>query len=163
MGIWDEVNTMEEMTDIHDRITQLESRCQQLEDICLRVASLQNGFYHTVEMAERYFSKAIKVKETRHKETMINFISLTHLYRRIDLIQGFYNTLKEAKTQPVQEELFQRIETMLHSVIESFNATLDILCRLSRRHAIVYLLSEDIPVALMIDEGYIKKYYLSED
>lgn len=163
MGIWDEVNTIEEMTDVYERIHQLEDRCQQLEDICLRVASLQQGFYKTKEEADHYFPTLATQKETPHQETMVNFVLLAHLYRRIDLIQNFYHTLQDKKHQPIQEELFQHIRTMLHSVIASFNMTLDIVRRLARRNAVVYMLGEDIPVALMVDDNYLQKYYLEEE
>lgn len=162
MGIWDEVNETEELTQVYERIRSLHERCTQVEEVCLRVLAMQHTFKETMENeAEVIYRDQALFPEVREESSLINFVYLTNIYRRIDYVDHIYDRFRDeiqAQSNP-RQEVVQQIHDMMESLKESFNSCIEILVRLAKKRAAVYLLCDDVPVALLLDEAYLTKYF----
>lgn len=164
MGIWDEVNETEELTQVYSRIRSLNERCAQAEEVCLRVLAMQHTFKETMENeAVVIYQDQKAFPEIREESSLINFVYLTNIYRRIDYIDNIYELLKDEVEQHIEQAVRKDVINQIHEMIEnlkdSYNMCIENLIRLAKKRAAVYLLCDDVPVALLLDEAYLAKYY----
>lgn len=164
MTIWDDVHETEEFIEIKSQFNKLQERCQQLEDICLRVSALQNGFRNTMqnekEMIEQH---ELCISESNHAQFMINFIRFSKLHRRIEKIEIFFKDLMENSRKEIQDYFFNTIHDMLTLTKQSYNICIDILIRLSQKQVIIYVLSEELPIAFTVEKQYIEQYRFEKE
>lgn len=166
MGIWDEVNETEELTQVYQRIRSLNERCTQVEEVCLRVLAMQHSFKETMENeAEVIYRDQAAFPEIKEESSLINFVYLTNIYRRIDYVDNIYQQLFDEVSrhieQSVRQDVIKQIEDMIFSLKDSYNLCIENLIRLAKKRSAVYLLCDDVPIALLLDEAYLSKYYFS--